>query len=274
MEEPEWQPPNAYHRFCLRHLLSNFNRAMGNVQLKKLFGKTAEQRQQVKVMNDLMAIATAKREAIFWIDDVGDMSKWSLCHDGGHRYGVTNTNLAEVFNYVMKDVRFLPLTTLVEFTFYRVNNYFVQRRECASAWLLGGHMYTAHATRIINRNTEKANFHDIIAFDYKRGVFEVKIGRGTRGSSKGGKIQHVDLNKMKCTCNEFEIYHLPCSHVLVVCIKRHLSYERFVDPSYTSQSYACTYEHYFMPMIDKRSWLQYTGFELRDGSNSSRTPKP
>ena len=44
MEEPEWQPPNAYHRFCLRHLLSNFNRAMGNVQLKKLLGKTAEQR--------------------------------------------------------------------------------------------------------------------------------------------------------------------------------------------------------------------------------------
>ena len=22
MEEPEWQPPNAYHRFCLSHLLS------------------------------------------------------------------------------------------------------------------------------------------------------------------------------------------------------------------------------------------------------------
>ncbi|XP_057530544.1 uncharacterized protein LOC130808979 [Amaranthus tricolor] len=191
MEEPEWQPPNAYHRFCLRHLLSNFNRAMGNVRLKKLFGKTAEQRQQVKLMNGLKAIATAKREAIFWIDDVGDMSKWSLCHDGGHRYGVTNTNLAEVFNYVMKGVRFLPLTTLVEFSFYRVNDYFVQRRERASAWLLGGHMYTVHATRIINRNTEKANFHEIIAFDYSSGVFEVKTGRGTRGSSKGGRFNKL-----------------------------------------------------------------------------------
>ena len=131
-------------------------------------------------------------------------------------------------------------------------------------------MYTAHATRIINRNTEKANFHDIIAFDYRRGVFEVKTGRGTRGSSKGGKIQHVDLNQMKCTCNKLEIYHLPCSHVLVVCIKRHLSYERFVDPCYTSQSYASTYEHYFMPMIDKRSWPQYTGFELRHDPDQIR----
>ena len=68
------------------------------------------------------------------------MSKWSLCHDGGHRvmmgghrYGVTNTNLAEVFNFVMKGVTFLPLNTLVEFTFYRVNDYFVKRHERSSA---------------------------------------------------------------------------------------------------------------------------------------------
>ena len=42
MEETSCQLPYAHHRLCLRHLLSNFNRAMGNVQLKKLFGKTAE----------------------------------------------------------------------------------------------------------------------------------------------------------------------------------------------------------------------------------------
>ena len=129
-------------------------------------------------------------------------------------------------------------------------------------------MYTAHATRIINRNTEKINFHDIIAFDYRIGVFEVKTGRGT--------IQHVDLNQTKCTCKKLEIYHLRCSHILVVCIKRHLSYERFVDPCYTSQSYASIYEHYFMPMIDKRSWPQYTGFDLRhhpDQIRGKRRPK-
>ena len=80
---------------------------MGNVQLKKLFGRTAEQRQQAKLMNCLKAFGTAKRKTIFWIDDVGEMSKWSLCHDGGHKYGFTNTNLAKVFNYVMKGVHFL-----------------------------------------------------------------------------------------------------------------------------------------------------------------------
>ena len=263
MEEPEWQPPNAHHRFCLRHLLSNFNRQMGNVKLKKMFGRTAEQRQPNKVIEGLKAIGVAKREALFWIDQVGDMCKWSLCHDGGHRYGVTNTNLAEVFNNVMKGVRFLPITTLVEFTFYRVNDYFVKRRESANAWLIGGNMYTSHATKIIARNTEKANYHEIVAFDYRRGLFQVKTGRGNRGSSKGGNIQKVDLREMKCTCNKPSIYHLPCSHVLAVCIKRHLSYERFVDSCYTTKSYVDTYESIFIPLIDKRSWPQYTGVEVQ-----------
>ena len=75
---------------------------------------------------------------------------------------------------------------------------------------------------------------------------------------------------MKCTCNKLETYNLLCSHVLAVCIMRHLPYERFVDPFYTSQSYASTYEHYFMPMIDKRSWPQYTGFELRHDPDQIR----
>ena len=99
-------------------------------------------------------------------------------------------------------------------------------------------MYTSHATRIITRNTEKANFHEIVAFNYTTGVFEVKTGRGNRGSAKGGKVHTVDMNRRKCTCNKLKIYHLPCSHVLAVCIKRHLSYDRFVDRCYTLQSYA------------------------------------
>ena len=38
IEKLEWQPPYAHHRLCLRHLLNNFNRVMGNIQLKKFFG--------------------------------------------------------------------------------------------------------------------------------------------------------------------------------------------------------------------------------------------
>ena len=48
---------------------------MGNVQLKKLFGRTAEQRQHTKVVEGLREIMAAKLEALFWIGEVGDISK-------------------------------------------------------------------------------------------------------------------------------------------------------------------------------------------------------
>ena len=60
MEESEWQPPHAHHRLCLRNLLGNFNRAIVNIQLKKSFGRTAEQRQHSKVVEGLRSIEATK----------------------------------------------------------------------------------------------------------------------------------------------------------------------------------------------------------------------
>lgn len=262
MEEPQWQPPLAYHRFCIRHLLSNFNRDHGNIELKKVFGTTVDQRQQHKVTSGLRKIGTMKPEALTWIDDVGDICKWSLCHDGGYRYGVTNTNEAEFFNYLMKGVRFLPVTKLVEFTFYRVNDHFVRSRENAFIWKDNGNIYTSHVAKIIAFNSEKATFHEVTTVNLQQGVYQVKSGQGNRGNSKANKIYIVDLGAKTCTCNKLTIYHLPCSHVLAVCIQRHLPYSRFIDHCYTSESYANTYTKCFMPMIDKRGWPSDTGFEL------------
>ena len=39
------------------------------------------------------------------------------------------TNISEVFNSVLKEARKLPVTTLVKLTFFRLNRYFVARRE-------------------------------------------------------------------------------------------------------------------------------------------------
>ena len=39
------------------------------------------------------------------------------------------TNMYEVFNSVLKGARSLPVTALVQLTFFRLNSYFVIRRE-------------------------------------------------------------------------------------------------------------------------------------------------
>ena len=52
-----------------------------------------------------------------------------LSHDKGRKYGIMTTNMSEVFNSVIKGARSLPVIALVQLTFFRLNSYFVVRRE-------------------------------------------------------------------------------------------------------------------------------------------------
>jgi hypothetical protein len=50
-----------------------------------------------------------------WIENE-PKEKWALLYDtDGARYGIMTTNFAEVYNWVMRGVRGLPLVAIVEF---------------------------------------------------------------------------------------------------------------------------------------------------------------
>ena len=58
----------------------------------------------------------------------GGESKWAQAYDaGGCRYGIMTMNISEVLNKVLKGVRGLPVSAIVEYTFKKCNEYFVSR---------------------------------------------------------------------------------------------------------------------------------------------------
>ena len=52
------------------------------------------------------------------------------------------TNMSEVFNSALKGARSLPVTALVQLTFFRLNRYFVARREQGYNILASDDKYT------------------------------------------------------------------------------------------------------------------------------------
>ena len=52
--------------------------------------------------------------------------------------------MSEVFNSVLKGARSLPLTALVQLTFFRLNNYFVARRELGANRLASDEQFTPY----------------------------------------------------------------------------------------------------------------------------------
>jgi hypothetical protein len=59
-------------------------------------------------------------------------SKWTLAFDDdGSRYGIMTTNISEVFNFVLKGIHSLPVSGIVDYTFHKCNEYFINRWEKA-----------------------------------------------------------------------------------------------------------------------------------------------
>ena len=61
-------------------------------------------------------------------------------------------NMSKVFNSVLKGARSLPITALVQLTFFRLNSYFVVRREQGANRLASNEEYTPYVDAKIKAN--------------------------------------------------------------------------------------------------------------------------
>jgi len=132
-----------FHRYCLRHFISNFNDKFRNSELKALAYRVGSQNQVRKFNSTMEEIGKLNPEARQWLER-HPLARWTLAHDGGRRYGLLTTNLSEIFNSVLKGAHFLPITACVQLTFYRLVHYFEVRRPLGSSAQANGDVYTPH----------------------------------------------------------------------------------------------------------------------------------
>ena len=125
----------VFHRYCLRHVASNFNMHFQDATLKSLALKAGYATQEAKFELYMQAIKEAEIKALrkklrterheSELDSFimpytylmkEDLDMWTQLHDGGYRYGAMTTNVSECFNGVLKGAHGLPITAMVEFT--------------------------------------------------------------------------------------------------------------------------------------------------------------
>ena len=130
MSDPHlgWAALSAYHRICKRHLASNFMTRFKDKMLKNLVCRPTLATTQRKFDRHMAIIGRINSESQHWLEEI-PLELWAVLHDGGRTYGIMTTNMSEVFNNVLKGAHNLPITALVQLTFFRLNSYFVARRE-------------------------------------------------------------------------------------------------------------------------------------------------
>ncbi|KAG8386634.1 hypothetical protein BUALT_Bualt03G0168900 [Buddleja alternifolia] len=198
-------------------------------------------------------IGRINSEAKKWIEEI-HVQKWALAHDGGHRYRIMTTNLSEVFNSVLKGVRCLPIIALVQLTFYRINSYFAVRHQLGMQRAKSGKNCTPFVDGKSSSNGIKTGRHEVVLFNRATGIFRIKTGSSIANRSKGGNVQVVKLKEHSCSCQKWQIFGFPCSHVMAACQYCSLDYKVFVQNWYSITTYKMTWDPVFHPIPDRAYW--------------------
>ena len=86
--------------------------------------------------------------------------------------------MSKVFNSILKGARSLPFTTLVQLTCFRLNSYFVERRELGANRLASNEKFTPYVDAQIQGRIVKVCLMEIVLYDHIQGRFHVKSRNG------------------------------------------------------------------------------------------------
>ncbi|XP_075515605.1 uncharacterized protein LOC142550254 [Primulina tabacum] len=160
-EIPDFRHPRGVHRFCLRHVCSNFNTHFKNVHLKDLCWKAGKQHQIRKFDAIMDEIKNLESRAFVYLSEI-DKLKWTLTHDGEWRLGVMTTNMSECLNSVLKGARRLPVSALVQLTFNRCVQYFIDRITRRQRMIQSNQPWPDYAFRLYEKWSSRSSEHTIV----------------------------------------------------------------------------------------------------------------
>lgn len=210
-------------------------------------------------------------DALKWVDNI-PKEQWLQAHDEGRRWGHMTTNLAECINNVLKGTRNLPISSLVQATYYRLTELFVRRGTQAATMMASGLIYSDKVMDNIDKERSISTSHQVHIHNRGRSLFSVnELVRPPSGRPTG--TFKVDLNARWCDCGEFQALHYPCSHVIAACLSIHHDYMMYVSPQYTLQYVFNTYFEEFPVVPHQSSWPEYNGVEVYHNPAMRRDPK-
>ena len=157
------------------------------------------------------------------------------------------TSMSEIFNGVLKGDQ--SITTLVQFTFHQVNNYFTVRREHGVSRLTSGEEFTPYFDIKINAQVVTASSHKAVLYDHVDGCFHIKTRCSVGSSNRKPHTYHVNFRKRSCTCRKTLLLGFPCSYILASCHCRLVNFPQIVQNYYTTQTYMSTWTPLFYPYL-------------------------
>jgi len=102
----------------------------------------------------------------------------------------------------------------------------------------------------------KSRMHTVTLFNLDQGNYQViaQARRSRSGIGIPSKTWGVNIIEGQCECQKPMIYHMPCLHIIAVCIHRGISHEAFIHACYSIEYLKRSYENSFYPVKERSQW--------------------
>ncbi|XP_020102083.1 uncharacterized protein LOC109719708 [Ananas comosus] len=156
------------------------------------------------------------------------------------RYSILTSNCAETINSVIRHLKGLPITYLVEETRKKTACYFYQRKNNGENITS---VVTPYAEKILGSSREASRFYMLNpSIDV---LFQVIAADHT---------DVVDLSKKTCSCKRWDIDGIPCNHAMAAISFRLRDPYDFVEDWFKTSTYRATYNDCVPPTRGKEQW--------------------
>lgn len=189
------------------------------------------------------------------------LEHWARAHFGGLRYNIMTSNVAESLNSALGEARGFPIVALVEYIRGTLMGWFSQRRDKANG---ERGTLTPKAQELLSRKFEECG--GFVVRRINETGFEVR--------NKEGIPYHVDLGQKTCSCCEFDMLRMPCTHAVASAVGCKTRVDSLVDNEYTTAYWRLAYAQSIYPVEDVTE-VDKISEELKDlhlGPPATRRP--
>ncbi|KAL0717668.1 hypothetical protein Bca4012_066990 [Brassica carinata] len=242
----EWHPsiyygmakvyPNAKHCACILHLKRNIRSYFKDKHLGFLVGKAARAFRLSDFYTTFNEIKIINPSCADYLIGIG-FEHWARSHFSGDRYNIMTSNIAETWNSVLRDAREFPIMPLVEYIRAKLMSWFSTRREIEND---GDNTLTPRVAEIVEANFENS------------GVYGVHVINKTEFHviDKQGLSFHVYLAGKTCSCYEFQMLKIPCTHAIAAANRNKISVDSLVSDCYSLNTFKAAYAKEINPVVE------------------------
>jgi hypothetical protein len=166
------------------------------------------------------------------------------------------TNGPESLNNIFKEAHELLVTSLVKITFYKLVNYFAERRTNAETTVQQRFLFSPKIQALLEERRLRENIHTVRVYRNER-KYKIQTGQRFVGNKiKGNQIHTVQIEVPggTCTYQKLQLTGISCSHILACCAQWGISSNGYVAPFYRVNELLTTWAPEFESFSNSDTW--------------------